>query len=74
MYERLLSLYPEHLGRDYGSEMVLLFSEDLESARCEAGLRGVVRVWGRALGEFVRFAIPMQASKPAVLVDRKSVV
>lgn len=68
IYERLLMLYPEYLRRDYGSEMVLVFSEDLESARREAGLRGAFRVWVRALGEFIRFAVPVQASSPAVLV------
>jgi len=68
MYERLLSLYPEYLRRDYGAEMVLVFSEDLESARREAGLPGVLRVWFRELGEFVRFAIPVQTSSPALVV------
>jgi hypothetical protein len=68
MYQRLLRFYPADLHRDYGAEMTLVFVEDLESARREAGLRGVVRVWTRALGEFVRFALLPQAASPLVLV------
>ena len=68
MYVLLLSLYPEHLRRDYGAEMTLVFAEELESARRETGLSGVLRMWVGVLAEFIHFAIPEQASNPAVLV------
>ena len=68
VYGRLLRFYPEDLRRDYGADMALFFAEDLENARREAGLRGVIRVWRCALGEFLRFALPGLASHPAVSV------
>ncbi len=68
IYRRLLVLYPEDLRRDYGADMAFVFAEDLEAARREAGLRGVVRVWRCALCEFFRFALPDHASSPAVSV------
>jgi hypothetical protein len=68
MYELLLSLYPEHLRRDYGAEMTLVFAEELDWARRETGLSGVLRMWVGVLAEFIQFAIPAQASNPAVLV------
>jgi hypothetical protein len=68
IYNRLLVLYPEDLRRDYGPEMALVFAEDLDAARRDAGMRGVIRVWRCALGEFLRFALPGCASSPAVRV------
>ena len=68
IYGRLLLLYPEDLRRDYGADMALVFAEDLDSARREAGMRGAIRVWRCALSEFLRFALPGYASRPAVRV------
>jgi hypothetical protein len=68
LYGRLLVLYPEDLRRDYGAEMALAFAEDLDTARREAGIRGAIRVWGCALGEFLRFALPGRATSSAVRV------
>ncbi len=68
IYGRLLVLYPEDLRRDYGAEMALVFAEDLDTAQRQAGMRGVIRVWRCALGEFVQFALPVCASSPAVRV------
>ena len=68
IYGRLLVLYPEELRRDFGAEMALVFADDLQAARREAGLRGALRVWRCALGEFVRLALPACASSPAVRV------
>ena len=68
IYRRLLVLYPEDLRRDFGADMAFVFAEDLEGARREAGMRGVIRVWWCALSEFVRFAPPGHASSPAVSV------
>lgn len=68
IYGRLLVLYPDDLRRDYGADMALVFAEDLDMARQEAGMRGVIRVWRCALGELLRFALPGCASHPAVMV------
>jgi hypothetical protein len=68
LYARLLVLYPEDLRRDYGSEMALAFADDLDTARRDAGLRGVIRVWRCALCEFLKFALPGRLSSPAVRV------
>jgi hypothetical protein len=68
LYGRLLVLYPDDLRRDYGVEMALAFAEDLDTARRDEGLRGVIRVWRCALCEFLRFALPGHASNPAFRV------
>jgi hypothetical protein len=68
IYNRFLILYPEDLRRDYGPEMALVFADDLDAARREEGLRGVLRVWRCALGEFLRLALPVHAAHPAVRV------
>jgi hypothetical protein len=68
IYRRLLVLYPEDLRRDFEADMAFVFAEDLEAARRDAGMRGVLRVWRCALGEFVRFALPGCAASPAVRV------
>lgn len=68
LYNRLLVLYPEDLRRDFGVEMALVFADDLEAARRDTGLRGVLRIWRCALAEFFRFALPGSLSCPAVRV------
>ena len=68
LYGRLLVFYPEDLRRDFGTEMALVFADDLAAARREAGLRGVLRVWRCALAEFLRFALPGHAASPAIRV------
>jgi hypothetical protein len=69
IYGRLLALYPEDLRRDFGADMAVVFEEDLETARREEGMRGAIRVWRCALGEFLRYALPHRASSPAVRVS-----
>jgi hypothetical protein len=68
LYECLLLLYPEDLRRDYGAEMALAFAEDIDTARRDAGIWGVIRIWRCALVEFLRFALPGHASNPAFRV------
>ncbi|HXK03037.1 MAG TPA: hypothetical protein VMS37_11595 [Verrucomicrobiae bacterium] len=68
IYARLLVLYPGDLRRAYGTEMAFVFAEDIEAARREGGLRGVIRVWRCALAEFLRFALPGHASSPFIRV------
>jgi len=68
VYNALLRVYPEELRREFGSEMALVFAEDLEAARRDEGVRGVLRVWLCALYEFLRFGLPGQIENPAVMV------
>ena len=68
LYGRLLVLYPEDLRRDFGTEMALVFADDLAAARREAGFHGVFRVWRCALSEFFRFGLPALTDKPAIRV------
>jgi hypothetical protein len=58
IYQCLLALYPADLRRYYGAEMALVFTDDLDAARREHGLSGVVRVWRQTVGEFLRLALP----------------
>jgi hypothetical protein len=68
IYVRLLLLYPEDLRRDHAADMALVFAEDLDAARREAGMRGLIRIWWCTLVEFLRFALPGLASSPAARV------
>jgi hypothetical protein len=68
LYRRLLLLYPNDLRRDYGAEMLLAFHDDMESARRDAGVRGVFRIWRYAFAEVLRLALPAHIASPAVLV------
>jgi hypothetical protein len=72
LYEKLLLLYPEDLRREFGAEMALAFSEDLESAWGDARLAGVLQIWGYALREVLTVALPGQKSNPCVLVPALS--
>jgi hypothetical protein len=68
LYEKLLLLYPADLRREFGSEMALLFAEDIESAWGDARMAGVLQIWWYALRELVTVALPAQRSNPCVLV------
>lgn len=72
MYERLLFLYPGELRREFGAEMALAFSDDLESAWDDARLAGVAQIWWNALRELLIVALPGQTSNPSVLVPALS--
>lgn len=72
MYESLLFLYPEDLRREFGAEMALAFSDDLESAWGDARLAGVAQIWWYALRELLTVALPGQTSNPSVLVPALS--
>ena len=68
LYARLLVLYPEDLRRHFGTEMALVFADDLAAARHENGFRGALRVWRCAFAEFFRYALPGRAAAPALRV------
>jgi len=61
LYERVLFLYPADLRRNFGNEMTLAFTDDLQRA-------GVLRVWWSVLYELLTIALPGQQSNRFVLV------
>jgi hypothetical protein len=68
LYERLLRLYPRELRREFGSEMILAFADDLEAAWSDARIAGVAQIWWYALREMVTVALPGQRSNPSIIV------
>lgn len=72
VYSKLLRLYPEDLRRDFGTEMALVFAEDLAEAWSERGVRGAIGVWRRALGEIVPVALLSRASEAEIAVPALS--
>jgi hypothetical protein len=68
LYEKLLLLYPADLRREFGSEMALIFAEDLKSAWGDARIAGVLQIWWYAVRELVTVALPAQRSNPCILV------
>jgi len=72
IYERLLFLYPEDLRREFGVEMALAFTDDLESAWGDARLAGVMQIWWYALRELLTIALPALTSNRCVLVPALS--
>jgi hypothetical protein len=72
LYERLLLLYPRELRCEFGSEMILAFADDLETAWGDARIAGVAQVWWYALRELLTVALPAQRSNRSVLVPALS--
>jgi hypothetical protein len=65
LYRRLLISYPADLRRDFGSDMLEAFADDLWTAR---GIGGVLRVWRTTLREVIAIAIPAWLEIPTVAV------
>jgi hypothetical protein len=70
-YQRLLTLYPRDLRRDFGADMIEAFTDDLGAAR---GFRGALRVWRSALCELMQIAVPAWFEIPEVVVPTLSAV
>src|SRR5579871_4744300 len=68
VYRAMLSLYPVELRRDFGSEMIEVFADDLADARQTNGIAGACLVWWCALCEVFRLAVPKLGSNPAIAV------
>jgi hypothetical protein len=68
VYGSILLLYPPDLQRDFGTDMIELFGEDLDDAWRRRRFAGVFRVWWCAVCEFWRIAWPAQRKSPAFLV------
>ena len=67
-YTAMLFLYPAELRRDFGSEILDVFREDLNHAGSYRGLAGMLSVWTCALREFIRIALPAWAENRRVAV------
>jgi len=65
-YERFLILYPRDVRSDFGSEMIDVFNEQLTEAYSRSGFAGLLRVWCRAMLEFVTVALPGRLAGRAV--------
>jgi hypothetical protein len=68
LYTGLMFLYPARLRRDYGPEMALVFTEDLEAAWRARRVHGFTRVWLNAIAEIVTVAAPALRGNPCVVV------
>jgi hypothetical protein len=68
LYSASLPLYPAELRREFGAEMVEAFTDDMEDACRHRGFKATARVWGRALSELLRIALPQHLQKPAIAV------
>src|SRR5688500_4399657 len=53
LYGTLLRVCPEDLRREFGDEMVLVFTDDLADSVARAGVRGAIAVWGGAVRELL---------------------
>jgi hypothetical protein len=67
-YETLLILYPRELRQEFGSDMALVFDEDVRWAYRTKGALGVIQVWWCAAVEIVRIAVPSHCTNPHVAV------
>jgi hypothetical protein len=67
-YAVLMPLYPADLRREFQSDMIELFAEDLSNALRYSGCKGAMRVWRCALKEFVRIALPAHAQNRIIAV------
>lgn len=66
VYERSLVLYPSELRREFGTEMVEVFNEQVSEAYYRRGFSGLLRVWFSATREFVTIALPDRLAKRMV--------
>ncbi len=54
IYSAILLLYPRSLRREFGQEMVEVFSDQLRDARRLGGWLGEMKLWGCVAGETVK--------------------
>ena len=66
IYERSLVIYPSELRRDFGTEMIEVFDQQLSEAFSRSGFPGVLRVWSSATREFVTIALPRRVAERIV--------
>ena len=69
IYRKLLWVCPKDLQRDFGTEMALVFADDLAETWMNTGIPGAVRVWSRAAGELLGIALSQVAGARGMLVS-----
>ena len=69
IYRKLLWVCPKDLRSDFGTEMALVFADDLAESWMDTGIPGVIRVWSRAAGELLSIALSQVAGARGVLVS-----
>ena len=74
IYGRLLRVCPPELRRDFGPEMVLVFTDDLADCTAEAGVCGFLRTWRRAVLDLSAIALRAAAESNSVRVPCLSCV
>jgi hypothetical protein len=58
VYATSLVLYPNELRREFGTEMVEVFDEQVSEAYSRSGIPGLLHVWFSATREFLTIALP----------------
>lgn len=74
VYSQLLRVCPPELRRDFGLEMVLVFTDDLADRTAEAGMYGFLRAWRRAAFDLSVIAFRTAAESNSVRVPCLSCV
>jgi len=62
IYRVILSAYPLRLRAEFGPDMLYVFEQQLLDARSDGGLRRIIRVWARAIGETARIFVEERLS------------
>jgi len=73
-YSALLILYPLDLRREFGTEMIDVFEQQIEGAWEESGVKGLARVCLCAIGELLSVALPAQLCQPIFIVPTLSLL
>jgi hypothetical protein len=64
VYRAIMLGYPEDLRRDFGTEMIEAFTQDLSGC----GFKGAVRIWRITFYEFLQLGLPRYLVNPSVAV------
>jgi hypothetical protein len=67
LYGLLLLAYPHDFRQRFGTEMVITFSDQVQSEWERNSLAGVVRVWRSVLWELISLAVPLQLQRSMVV-------
>jgi hypothetical protein len=69
VYGALLRLYPRSFRASYRHEMTVLFAQQLDDARAEAGTVGVLRLWTHSLIDLIATAPAEHLEKDALVAQ-----
>jgi len=67
-FQRLVILYPLDLRREFGDDLVEVFSQQIETAWEENAWRGIAGAWLNVLADYAAVALPCLAARLAVPV------